>query len=184
MSNHQSPDHQIVCLTLAPHPGDDWCLNALVIRPYDAARDADGFRVCLVEQQDFHRAIESTWPEGRTIVDEYIVYLEQQCAEHDGCVFVAESDREIVGFVCVLAAAPATPDDPTRHAWVQDIVVRPSAQRRGIATRLMTEAESFAHGRGVRVMRLGVLEGNEGARAFYRRRGFRDYLRVLTRTIG
>jgi hypothetical protein len=37
---------------------------SIAIRPYDAARDADAFRACIVEHHDFHRALEPSWPEG------------------------------------------------------------------------------------------------------------------------
>src|SRR4029450_4514149 len=53
-----------------------------IVRVYDAARDAEALRACIIEQQDFHRHLESSWPEGRLIVDEYAKYLQTQCAVH------------------------------------------------------------------------------------------------------
>ena len=156
----------------------------VLIRLYDPARDTQALRDCIVEQQDFHRAIEPTWPEGETIFNEYLEYLKSQCDEYDGTIIVAEAGEHMVGFVCVVASAPgASPDDPALHAWVHDLFVRAEYRHQGVATRLMVEAESFAHQRGARVLRLGVLDGNDGAKGFYRGRGFREYVRVMTKRL-
>jgi ribosomal protein S18 acetylase RimI-like enzyme len=47
----------------------------------------------------------------------------------------------------------------------------------------MTAAESFARSRGAKELRLGVIDRNADARAMYRGLGFRDYLRVLTKSL-
>ena len=154
------------------------------VRLYDVARDAEAFRACIVEHQDFHRALEPSWPEGKTIRDDYIAYLDRQCAEHDGQILVAEVADTIAGFVCVVASTHGdAPDDPAVYAWVHDIFVRAEHRRQGVATALMAAAETFARSRGARELRLGVLDRNANARAMYRGLGFRDYARVLTRPL-
>jgi ribosomal protein S18 acetylase RimI-like enzyme len=164
----------------------------IIVRPYDPQHDAEELFACIVEHQNVHRRLEPSWPEGRAIVDEYVAYLEQQCALYDGRIMIAEqykamsgnANREVIGFVCVVASAKGdAPDDPEPFAWIQDIFVRPAHQRRGVATRLMAEAESFAKHRGACRVRLGVLDRNEGARALYRELGFRGYVRVLTKPL-
>jgi ribosomal protein S18 acetylase RimI-like enzyme len=156
----------------------------IVVRPYDAARDADAFRACVVEHQDFHRALEPSWPEGKSILDDYVRYLETQCAAHDGRVMVADTGGDIVGFVCVVASTRGdSPDDPATYAWAHDIFVKPAHRRQGVATALMAEAESFVRSRGARELRLGVLDRNADARALYRGLGFREYVRVLTKPL-
>jgi GNAT superfamily N-acetyltransferase len=155
-----------------------------IIRPYDAVRDSEALRACIIEHQDFHRSVEPSWPEGKAIVNDYVKYLATQCAVHDGRVMVAERGGEVVGFVCVVASTHGdSPDDPATFAWIHDIFVRPEHRRHGVATKLMAEAESFSRARGARLLRLGVLERNEGAHTFYRGQGFRDYVRVLTKAL-
>src|SRR4030095_7122700 len=96
-----------------------------IVRVYDAARDAEALRACIIEQQDFHRHLESSWPEGRLIVDEYAKYLETQCAVHDGRIIVADCDGDIAGFGCVVAATQGdAPDDPAPFAWLHDMFVK------------------------------------------------------------
>jgi ribosomal protein S18 acetylase RimI-like enzyme len=158
--------------------------TSVIIRTYDSLADLKALRACIIEQQEFHRALESSWPEGNAIIDDYVIYLEKQCVRHDGRVIVAEYGGEVVGFVCVVASTNnESPDDPAPFAWVHDIFVKPAHRRRHIATKLMSEAESFARAHGAHVLRLGVLARNVVASSFYREHGFREYASVLSKTL-
>jgi ribosomal protein S18 acetylase RimI-like enzyme len=157
----------------------------VVIRRFDAARDAAALRQCIADQQDFHRGLEPSWPEGGAIATPYMSYLEAECAAHNGRIFMAQQGEQAAGFVCVIATTRAeAPDDPQPFAWIQDLYVRPEHRRRGIASLLMAEAERFARDAGAQVLRLGVLARNEGARAFYTRHAFREYTHILTKPLG
>ena len=159
-------------------------LPRVSVRAYDATRDTEALRACIVEHQDFHRDLEPAWPGGASIVDDYVAYLEAQCSAHDGRVFLAERDGAVIGFVCAAAfVRNDSPDDPAPFAWVHDIFVKPAHRRQGVATALMAEAESFVRARGAKELRLGVLDRNVNARALYQVRGFRDYTRVLTKPL-
>ncbi len=156
----------------------------VTVRPYEPARDLAELRALNVEHQDFSRSLEPSWPEGKTVVDDYVAYLEREVAARDGAVLLAEVGEKIAGFICVVSATRGdSPDDPALYAWVHDLFVRPEHRRRGVATTLMTAAESFVRSRGARELRLGVIERNGEARALYRRLGFRDYTRVLTKPL-
>ena len=156
----------------------------LIVRPYDAAREAAALRACIVEHQDYHRALEPSWPEGQVVVDDYLRYLALQCREHDGQVLIAAAGEEVLGFVCVVASTRNdSPDDPAPFAWIHDIFVRSSHRRAGVGGALLASAEAFARSRGATLLRLGVLDRNAEARAFYHGRGFRDYARVVTKPL-
>jgi GNAT superfamily N-acetyltransferase len=156
-----------------------------VIRAYDPARDAGALRALNVAQQDFSRSLEPSWPRGETAADDYVRFLHREVAAHDGAIFMAEIDGAVVGFICVVAAMPpGAPDDPAAYAWVHDVFVLPEHRRQGVATALLSAAEQFGLARGAREMRLGVIDRNADARALYARRGFRDYVRVLTKPLG
>lgn len=156
----------------------------LEIRRFDATRDAASLRQCIVDHQDFHRSIETSWPDGETIAAEYMAYLHAQCAAHNGCIFMAYCGDRAAGFVCVVAnTRNESPDDPAPYAWIQDIYVTPASRRQGVATSLMAEAERFARAEGAVVLRLGVLHGNSPARSFYGRHGFREHTHVLTKPL-
>jgi GNAT superfamily N-acetyltransferase len=156
----------------------------IIVRAYNAARDAASLRACIIAQQDHHRSLEHTWPEGSAIVNDYVTYLETECAARNGCILIAECDGHVAGFACAVASTRGdSPDDPDMQAWVHDVFVTAEHRRRGVATMLMAEVEAFARSQGARTVRLGVLARNETACAFYVARGFRDYTRVLTKPL-
>jgi ribosomal protein S18 acetylase RimI-like enzyme len=154
----------------------------VVIRRFDAARDAESLRECVIDQQNVHRNVEPSWPDGDAIVGAYVTYLETDCAAHNGCILMAHCGKLAVGFVCVVATMRGeSPDDPAPFAWIHDIYVKPEQRGRGVANMLMVEAERFARGERAQVLRLGVMDGNVRARRFYGRHGFREYTHVLTK---
>jgi len=156
----------------------------VVVRRFDATRDAESLRACVVEQQDFHRHLEPSWPAGEAIVGDYLAYLDAECAAHNGCIIMAECGQQAAGFVCVVAATHNdAPDDPAPFAQIHDVYVKPEYRGQGVADMLIAEAERFARSNGARLMRLGVLNGNGRARTFYSRHGFREYARVLTKSL-
>ena len=156
----------------------------VVIRRFDPARDAQSLRECVIDQQNFHRSIEPSWPDGDAIVRDYLTYLDTECAVHNGCIIMAHCGEQAAGFVCVVATTRGeSPEDPAPFAWIHDLYVKPEHRRRGVASMLMAEAERFARGEGAHLLRLGVLDGNERARRFYERHGFREHAHVLTKSL-
>src|SRR6476469_1208205 len=156
----------------------------VVIRRFDAARDAQSLRECVIDQQNFHRSLEPSWPDGDAIVSDYLTYLETECAAHTGCIIMAECGAQAAGFVCVVATTRSeSPDDPAPFAWVYDLYVKPEHRRLGVASMLMAEAELFARAEGAQLLRLAVLDRNEGAGRFYARHGYREYAHVLTKPL-
>jgi ribosomal protein S18 acetylase RimI-like enzyme len=154
----------------------------IAVRPFDAACDAESLRQCVIEEQDFFRTLEPSWPDGRSIADEYLGYLNAECAAHNGCIIMAHCDDQVAGFICVVASTRNdAPDDPAPFAQIHDVYVKPEYRGQDVAGLLMAEAERFARDNGARVIRLGVLDGNGRARAFYARLGFHDYAHVLTK---
>ena len=156
----------------------------VVVRRFDPARDAASLRACIIDQQHFHRRLAPSWPSGEAIIGDYLAYLDAECIAHNGCIIMAEYAEQTAGFVCVVASSHGeATDDPAPFAWIYDIFVRPEHRRRGVASGLMAEAESFARSLGARWLRLGVLDRNDHARAFYGSLGFREYTHVLTKTL-
>lgn len=155
--------------------------EAISIRPL-TGDDIPALCARIAEHQDYHRALEPQWPAGTDMAADYLAYLQAECAEHAGRIFLAVDDRTIAGFICIVTDTRGAPDDPARHAFVHDLFVARGYRRRRIATMLMKAAEAFAGSHGVIEVRLAVLERNQDARAFYAALGFRDYARILTRS--
>lgn len=69
------------------------------------------------------------------------------------------------------------------HGHVSDIVVRAEAEGRGVGQALMAAAETWARGRGYRLLSLHVFEANARARAFYARLGYQADIRKLIKPL-
>jgi ribosomal protein S18 acetylase RimI-like enzyme len=80
-------------------------------------------------------------------------------------VFVARERGRPVGYV-------ALGRDDDGQLLVEQILVAPGHEQRGIGRRLLATAEEFARAEGVASLGIAVEEDNWIARAFYRRSGF------------
>src|SRR5271168_2133045 len=89
--------------------------------------------------------------------------------ERNAVVHVAEKVcAEIVGFVIIHIEHVAS----EWRAYVVTLDVAPEYRQKGVARRLMKEAEACAVAAGVRRIQLHVFTGNEGAIRFYERLGY------------
>lgn len=59
-----------------------------------------------------------------------------------------------------------------RRGYVYHLAVEPSWQRRGVATALMDELEERLRAEGALKVKLQILTGNDGSRAFFAARGY------------
>lgn len=97
----------------------------------------------------------------------------------EGVYLIAWLDREPVGHFLLRWRGPDV--DPTGRyqmgtPYLEAGATRPEFQRRGIATRLVLEAERIVRDRGGRQIGLAVgSTDNPGARRLYERLGYRDW---------
>lgn len=83
-------------------------------------------------------------------------------------VFVAQLSNEVVGYL-VLSYIPALSG---LRAWIDDVVVDPAHQRRGLGASLVEAAIQTASQRGATHLFVYTARGDTGAREFYRACGF------------
>lgn len=93
--------------------------------------------------------------------------------------YVAESDGDVLGVVAV-HVAPFFQRDGS-WARIVALVVSPRARRRGIATQLMSAAESFATTRGCVRIDLNSANHRHDAHAFYQHHGYTNQSSTSTR---
>jgi ribosomal protein S18 acetylase RimI-like enzyme len=85
--------------------------------------------------------------------------------------FVAEThDGAPAGFLYLQSTIDFFTGAPNCH--ISDVAVAPALDGRGIGSRLLAFAETFAKGRGCRFVTLSVFPGNDRARALYERHGY------------
>jgi ribosomal protein S18 acetylase RimI-like enzyme len=157
-----------------------------MIREYQSEHDTPSLRECIVELQEFERTIEPALPPGAAMADAYLAYILERCREYCGQVFVAEADRQVVGFVSVWARVPPTgPDEPpTEYAYISDLVVLAPFRQRGLGRALLARAERYAREQKATVIRIGVLAQNVIAKQLYLDMGFTEYRIELAKNLG
>ena len=154
------------------------------IRAY-REEDAPSVRACIVELQDDMRRFDERLGSGESMADAYLEYLFDQCRTCLGRILLAEFDREVAGFVCVLARVPHEGLDqpPGHYAFITDLIVREPFRRRGFGEALLLEAERWAHAAGATDVRIGVLSENADAIRLYERAGFKSYSLILVKQL-
>lgn len=149
------------------------------------AQDRDALNACIRELQEHERQFEPRMKSYEMIADSYLDNLLARCAETSGRILVAETQGEVVGYVCVNAEEPNTDEDEVAYdyALVADIVVTRAHRGQGIGKALLEAAEHYAKNRGARWLRIWVLAQNAGAQALYQRSGFTPRLTELEKTL-
>jgi GNAT superfamily N-acetyltransferase len=84
--------------------------------------------------------------------------------------FVAEMDGHRVGFVWITLEISGNTGE--KSGWLLDVYVDPEHRNKGIGKRLMTKAEEWARGHGVKEIWLNAGFFNEEAMALYRSYGY------------
>lgn len=96
----------------------------------------------------------------------------------DPVVLVARDGGGVAGFIHLRSQTDPYHGTPTAH--VSDLVVAENREGRGLAGRLLREAEAWALARGRDWLTISVFDANVRAAALYERAGFgRDILRLV-----
>lgn len=101
--------------------------------------------------------------------------------DQDHAVYVAVHGGAVAGVVTVSERTHYTGQV---DAYVGELAVATGMERRGIATRLMTEAERWAAARGRSFLTLDTGAANQPARRLYASLGFREEDVRLTKALG
>jgi len=94
-----------------------------------------------------------------------------------GAIFVAENDGVTVGWAFVLEEAGDlfVAEKQRRYGFVAELFVAETARGQGHGRALIAACEDWTRARGMAVLMIGVLTGNDRAAAVYRRDGFAPY---------
>ena len=114
----------------------------------------------------------------RTVANDYLEVLLKTVAEREGAIFVAEdAQRKPVGWGVVHLSE----DDvyvvsgERRFAYIGELYVVERMRAQGFGRALIAACEDWASERGINVMQIGVLPGNERAHKIYGKGGYSDY---------
>ncbi len=149
------------------------------IREYSAGDNGEVVALMAL-LQDCEAQLDASRPPGAEIAGAHFDYLIDCCRQQQGAIYVAEQDGRVCGFVVVLIEAEDEADRHLyehykRYAEVTDLVVGEAVRGSGCAQLLMQAAEQHALRCGVTTVRVSAVAGNEAARAFYGKSGYRSF---------
>jgi len=113
----------------------------------------------------------------------YEWFLRGQLEEDDAAVFVAEQDRQVIGYVFAALEPISWKELREACGFIHDIVVDDPQRRGGVATALMEAAIEWLRGRGAPRVILGTAERNAAAQRLFEKLGFRRTMIEMTREL-
>lgn len=113
----------------------------------------------------------------------YASFLGRMMESSDDCVFVAEEDGVIRGYVFAALEPLSWKELRGPAGFIHDVAVAEEARRRGIGTRLMQAAIEWLRQHGAPRVILGSAAPNREAQALFRRLGFRDTMVEMTKEL-
>ena len=113
----------------------------------------------------------------------YEWFLRSQLEEDDAAVFVAEQDRQVIGYVFAALEPISWKELRKACGFIHDIAVDDPQRGTGVATALMTAAMEWLRGRGAPRVVLGTAERNAAAQRLFETLGFRRTMIEMTREL-
>ena len=110
-------------------------------------------------------------------------FLTSQIGQEDAVVMVAEADGEVGGYVYATLEDRSWRELRDACGYIEDIVVRESARRSGVATMLMNAAIEWLRNRGAPRVLLLTATPNAGAQELFTRLGFRRTMIEMTKEL-
>jgi len=110
-------------------------------------------------------------------------FLTSQIGQEDAIVMVAEADGEVGGYVYATLEDRSWRELRDACGYIEDIVVRESARRSGVATMLMNAAIEWLRHRGAPRVLLLTATPNAGAQELFTRLGFRRTMIEMTKEL-
>ncbi|MCU0532574.1 MAG: GNAT family N-acetyltransferase [Hydrococcus sp. Prado102] len=134
----------------------------------------------MTQLQEFERTLHPNRSDGRLIGSDHLAYLERLAIEQNGCILVAESLGELLGFlVCFVEEIDAGDkhiiEQECRFGYISDLYVLPKSRGQGIATALIQQAEVHFKALGLSTVRITFLHNNYLAQKFYEDIGYQPY---------
>ena len=151
---------------------------ALSIRPA-ARRDLPAIVRLWREMWDLHVPLDDRFapgPEADLVMRDYVDgHLDSDRSR----VMVAEEEGRVLGYALgTILVNPAVVVHP-EFGYVSDVAVTASTRRRGIGSRLLEALHDWFRAKGLRSAEVQVSVRNREARAFWRRKGYTDFLERL-----
>jgi GNAT superfamily N-acetyltransferase len=127
--------------------------------------------------QDYEAAFEPDRRRDPDFAVEHWRELQHRCAEKHGIMLIAEHDGQRVGwaFAHDYRAEVFVVEAERHHGFLAELYVVPQARGKGLGRALIESCETWARGRGHKLLQVGVLARNGRAIRSYEGAGYTAY---------
>ena len=148
----------------------------MTIRAARLPADEPAILSFIWDLQKFENAFEPNRRLDPDFAPEHWADVQSQAATR-GAMFVAEADGTAVGWAFVLEEPGDlfVAEKERRYGFIAELFVEASARGQGHGRALIAACEDWTRDRGMAVLIIGVLSGNDKAAAVYRRDDFASY---------
>jgi ribosomal protein S18 acetylase RimI-like enzyme len=154
---------------------------AVLIRKAER-RDADALGTLGAMLMRTHYAFDPKrfLPAGEGSERGYGSFLSGMITSDDDCVFVAEDNGQIIGYVWGALEPLSWKELRGPAGFIHDIAVVESSRHKGVGTQLMQIAMDWLRDHGAPRVILWTAAPNAAAQSLFRRLGFRDTMYEMT----
>ncbi len=135
------------------------------------------------ELMDFHKERDRIFSRSTTGHERFADYLKGHISKENSSLFVAEADKDIVGYCLVFIEKYPPVIELQEYCLVQDIAITEKYRRRGIGRRFLKEAQRWYSDKGIHRVEARVSTYNKAAREFWSEMGFKPYLETVYQEI-
>lgn len=137
----------------------------------DDAAAAARLWVMSAEEHTLYDAVFTTAPDAEKVMRRFLADLS---SSSHSCLFVAELDGGVVGFLSGELREGSSAFSPKTWAAVEDVYVSSDYRSSGIGRALFEACQEWARERGANGISLQVAADNTRGRKFYEELGFRE----------
>jgi ribosomal protein S18 acetylase RimI-like enzyme len=147
------------------------------------ATDLDRVAALWTAITHHHEPLDAVFTMRRDAGGELRELLRALARDPDCQIFVYDEGGDLPGMLIVRVDHSPPIMQETMRAEITDLGVRASARRRGIATALLDAALEWVRASGVTRIEVQVAHANAIGQAFWRARGFGDFMDVLDKRL-
>ena len=153
--------------------GEDPLEGRFIVRPGKRGDVAEAARLWVqsAEEHALYDHVYATAPDAEKTMRRFLADLS---ANSYSCLFVAERDGQVIGFLSGELREGSPAFEPKIWAAVEDVYVAPDHRSLGVGRALFEECQKWAQSKDVDGVSLQVAAGNTRARKFYESLGFRE----------
>jgi GNAT superfamily N-acetyltransferase len=131
------------------------------------------------ELMDFHKERDRIFSRSASGHENFADYLKGHISKENSYLFVAEADKNIVGYCLVFIEKYHPVIELQEYCLVQDIAVTEKYRCKGIGERFLKETQRWCCEKGIHRVEARVSTYNKAAKEFWTEMGFTPYLETV-----